>query len=133
MVCNSSFIFYFLFFSKWINVSLTFFHKNNQVFLIFKYKQITILVSRKTKKRFFLWGYFDIFTRIFCVIKRTMRGVLIFFMLYFVFVNKKTAKACSTRPNEWATLVPLRRRARYTSQWLNLFNRLITICAAKSK
>jgi hypothetical protein len=62
-----------------------------------------------------------------------MRGVLIFFMLYFVFFNKKTAKECSTRPNEWATLVPLRRRARYTSRWLNLFNRLITRCAAKSK
>jgi hypothetical protein len=39
---NSSFIFNFLIFYEQINVFLDFFHKDNYVFLIFKYNQITI-------------------------------------------------------------------------------------------
>jgi hypothetical protein len=83
--CNSSFTFNFSSFREQINVSLAFFHKDIQVFLISEYKQITILASKKTKKKLCFWGYFGIFTLVFCVIKRTLRGILVFSccILYF--------------------------------------------------
>jgi hypothetical protein len=59
-------------FHEWIDISLAFFHKDIQVFLIFKYSQITLLVSEKTKKKLCLWGFFSSFTWVFCVIKRIM-------------------------------------------------------------
>jgi hypothetical protein len=44
-----------------MNIFLVFFHKGNQAFSIFKYKQIMILASKKTqkKKRLCLSGYFS--------------------------------------------------------------------------
>ena len=58
MDCNSDFSFNFSSFCEWIDISLAFFHKDIQVFSIFKYSQITLLVSEKTKKKLCLWGYF---------------------------------------------------------------------------
>jgi hypothetical protein len=56
--CNSSFTFNFSSFCEQINVSLAFFHKDIQVFLISEYKQITILASEKTKKKALPLGVF---------------------------------------------------------------------------
>jgi hypothetical protein len=45
---------------------LVFFHKSNWFFLIFKYKQIMILVSEKIKKKLCFWGYLVFFTGVLC-------------------------------------------------------------------
>ena len=78
MDCNSSFTFNFPYFRERINVSLAFFHNDKHVFLISKNKQITNLASEKTKKKkLCLWGYFSIFTWIFCIflIKKLLEHV----------------------------------------------------------
>jgi hypothetical protein len=64
--CNNSFTFNLFSFYERINVSLAFFHKSNWVFLIFKYKQIMILVSKKTKKKLCFWGHLVFFTGVLC-------------------------------------------------------------------
>ena len=56
--CNSDFTFNFSSFREWIDISLAFFHKDIQVFSIFKYSQITLLVSEKTKKKTLPLGVF---------------------------------------------------------------------------
>jgi hypothetical protein len=65
--CNNKFIFNFLFFREQINISLAFFDKDIQVFLIFKYSQITLLASEKIKKK-------PLPLEVFCVIKKTMEA-----------------------------------------------------------
>jgi hypothetical protein len=85
--CNSSFTFNFLFFHERINIFLAFFYKRIQVFLISKCKQITFLTSEKTKEALLLG--------VFCVIKRTMRGVLVFSRCIFYFLIKKLLERVS--------------------------------------
>jgi hypothetical protein len=55
---NNSFIFNLSSFCEQINVSLAFFHKDIQVFSIYKYSQIMLLASEKAKKKALLLGEF---------------------------------------------------------------------------
>ena len=62
-----------------------------QVFSLFMYSKRTFLTLEKTKKKkkLYIWGYFSIFTWVFCVIKRVMGVFLVFshFVLNFLIKN----------------------------------------------
>jgi len=70
-----------------------------QVFSIFIYSKITLLASEKTKQKK------ASLLEVFCVIKRIMRDVLVFFTFYFLI---EKLLVCSTRPNEWAASMPFK-------------------------
>jgi hypothetical protein len=62
------------------------------VFSIFMYSKITFLSSEKTKKKTIcLWGYFGIFTWIFCENKRTMEAFWYFHFLFLFLIEKVLA------------------------------------------
>jgi hypothetical protein len=44
-----------------------------------------LLASEKAKKKLCFWGNFGILTWVFCIIKRNMRGILVFHNVFFIF------------------------------------------------
>jgi hypothetical protein len=63
------------------------------------YKESTILSLKRNKKKKNLWGNFDIFTWLFCIINNSW-DILVFFTFSFQFFQKSFS-VCSTPMSRW--------------------------------